>query len=52
MLLPLAAGPGNPLAIAVVGMLVLFQIRLESGHWIASLGGLALLAWGTRLLFP
>lgn len=52
MLLPLAAGPGNPLAIGVVGTLVLFQIRLESGHWIASLGGLALLAWGTLLLFP
>jgi predicted metal-binding membrane protein len=52
MLLPLAAGPGNPLAIAVVGTLVLFQVRLASGHWIASLGGLALLAWGTLLLFP
>ena len=52
MLVLLAAGPDNPAAIAAVGLLVLAEIRLESGHWIASAGGLALLALGTRLLFP
>jgi predicted metal-binding membrane protein len=52
MLLLLAAGPDNPAAIAVVGLFVLAEIRLVSGHWIACAGGLALLALGTRLLFP
>lgn len=52
MLLLLAAGPDNPAAIAVVGLFVLAEIRLASGHWIACAGGLALLAMGTRLLFP
>lgn len=52
MLLLLAAGPDNPAAIAVVGLFVLAEIRLASGHWIACAGGLALLALGTRLLFP
>lgn len=52
MLLLLAAGPDNPAAIAVVGLFVLAEIRLAGGHWIACAGGLALLALGTRLLFP
>lgn len=52
MLVLLAAGPDNPAAIAAIGLLVLAEIRLESGHWIACAGGLALLALGTRLLFP
>jgi len=52
MLLLLAAGPDNPAAIVVVGLFVLAEIRLVSGHWIACAGGLALLALGTRLLFP
>ena len=52
MLALLAAGPANPVAFAAVALLVLAEIRLESGHWIASVGGLALLALGTRLLFP
>lgn len=51
MLLLLAAGPDNPSAIALVGLLVLAEIRLLAGHWIACAGGLALLALGTRLLF-
>lgn len=52
MLLLLATGPDNPAAIAVVGLLVLAEIRLAAGHWIASAGGLVLLAVGTGLLFP
>ena len=52
MLVLLAAGPDNPAAIVLVGLLVLAEIRLSGGHWIASIGGLALLALGTRLLFP
>lgn len=52
MLLPLTAGPLNPVALAAIAVLLPAQIRLAGGHWIASLGGLALLAWGTRLLFP
>ncbi|WP_306392922.1 DUF2182 domain-containing protein [Telluria beijingensis] len=52
MLLLLATGPDNPAAIAVVGLFVLAEIRLASGHLIACAGGLALLAMGTRLLFP
>lgn len=52
MLLPLTAGPLDPVAIAAIVVLVPAQIRLAGGHWIASLGGLAMLAWGTRLLFP
>ncbi|EKU83245.1 putative metal-binding membrane protein [Massilia sp. UYP32] len=52
MLLLLATGPDNPAAIAVVGLFVLAEIRLVGGHWIACAGGLALLALGTRLLFP
>ena len=52
MLLLLAAGPDNPAAIVVVGLFVLAEIRLVSGHWIACGGGLGLLALGTLLLFP
>ena len=52
MLLLLAAGPDNPAAIVVVGLFVLAEIRLASGHWIACAGGLALLALGTGVLFP
>ena len=52
MLVLLAAGPDNPAAIAMVALLVLAEIRLFSGHWIACAGGLALLALGTRVLFP
>jgi predicted metal-binding membrane protein len=48
LMLLLAAGPDNP----AIGLLVLVEMRLESGHWIACGGGLALLACGTRLLFP
>lgn len=52
MFVLLAAGPDNPAAIVLVGLLVLAEIRLSGGHWIASIGGLALLALGTGLLFP
>lgn len=52
MLLPLAAGPANPVALAAILLLAPVELRADSGHWIACAGGLALLAWGTRLLFP
>lgn len=52
MLLLLAAGPDNPGAIILVGLLVLAEIRLAAGHPIACAGGLALIALGTGLLFP
>ncbi len=52
MLLLLAAGPDNPGAIVIVGLFVLAEMRLASGHPIACAGGLALIALGTRLLFP
>ena len=52
MLVLLAAGPDNPAAVALVGLLVLAEIRLAAGHWVACGGGLALLAVGTYLLFP
>lgn len=52
MLVLLAAGSDNPAAIAMVALLVLAEIRLFSGHPIACAGGLALLALGTRVLFP
>jgi predicted metal-binding membrane protein len=52
MLLLLAAGPDNPGAIVIVGLFVLAEMRLASGHPIACAGGLALIALGTGLLFP
>ncbi|MEW7849724.1 DUF2182 domain-containing protein [Massilia aurea] len=52
MLVLLAAGPDNPVAIIVVGLFVLAEIRLTGGHQVACAGGLALLALGTGLLFP
>jgi len=52
MLVLLAAGPDNPAAVTAVGLLVLAEIRLAAGHWVACAGGLALLALGTLLLFP
>ena len=52
MLVPLAAGPLHPATLAALGVLAPAEIRLARGHWLASAGGLAMLAWGTRLLFP
>ena len=52
MLLPLASGPLHPAPVAALLVLAPAEIKLAGGHWIACLGGLALLAWGTRLLFP
>ncbi|MBQ5947669.1 DUF2182 domain-containing protein [Massilia sp. ST3] len=52
MLLPLWAGPLHPAPVAALLLLAPAEIRLAGGHWIASAGGLALLAWGTWLLFP
>lgn len=52
MLVLLAAGPDNPAAVTAVGLLVLAEIRLAAGHWVACIGGPVLLALGTLLLFP
>lgn len=52
MLVLLAAGPDNPAAVTAVGLLVLAEIRLAAGHWVACIAGPVLLALGTMLLFP
>lgn len=51
-LLPLAGGPGNPGMVAAVGLLLLAELRLKDGALVSCLAGLAMVAWGTRLLFP
>lgn len=52
MLVLLAAGPDNPAAVTAVGLLVLAEMRLAAGHWMASISGPMLLGLGTALLFP
>jgi predicted metal-binding membrane protein len=52
LLLPLAGGPGNPGVVAAVGLLLLAELRLEDGPMAACAAGLAMVAWGTLLLFP
>lgn len=52
MVLLFAAGVMNLFAIAGLAMLVLGEKLLPGGAWIATLAGLALVAWGTLLLFP
>jgi predicted metal-binding membrane protein len=47
-----AAGVMNLPAIAGLALLVLAEKLLPGGAWIATLAGLALVAWGTLLLFP
>ena len=52
MLLPFAAGVINLVALLALAALVLAETLLPGGPLFACLGGLALVAWGTRLLFP
>jgi predicted metal-binding membrane protein len=47
-----AAGSMNLAAAAALAVLVLAEQLLPSGAWVATLTGLALVAWGTLLLFP
>lgn len=52
MLLLFAAGVTNLAAMVGLAALVLGEKVLRGGAWLACLSGLALLAWGTLLLFP
>jgi predicted metal-binding membrane protein len=52
VLLLLGGGPGNPAMVAAVGLLALAELRLEEGALAACLAGVAMVAWGTWLLFP
>jgi predicted metal-binding membrane protein len=52
VMLLLAGGPGNPVAVGAVALLVLAELRLAEGPLAASVLGLAMVAWGTLLLFP
>jgi predicted metal-binding membrane protein len=47
-----AAGVMNLAAVAALAVLVLAEKLLPGGSWIATLAGLAMVAWGTLLLFP
>jgi predicted metal-binding membrane protein len=52
MVLLFAAGVMNLAAVAALALLLLAEKLLPGGEWIATLTGLALVAWGTLLLFP
>jgi predicted metal-binding membrane protein len=52
MVLLFAAGVINLAAVAALAVLVLAEKLLPGGTWIATLAGLAMVAWGTLLLFP
>lgn len=52
MVLLFAAGVMNLWAIAGLAALVLAEKLVPGGAWVATLSGLALVAWGTLLLFP
>ncbi|GAB3430635.1 hypothetical protein GCM10027320_11010 [Massilia solisilvae] len=47
-----AAGVMNLAAAAALALLVLTEKLAPGGTWIATLAGLAMVAWGTLLLFP
>jgi predicted metal-binding membrane protein len=47
-----AVGVINLAAVAALALLVLAEKLLPGGSWIAALAGLAMVAWGTLLLFP
>jgi predicted metal-binding membrane protein len=51
-LLLFAAGVTNLAAAAGLTALVMAERRQAKGPWIATFAGLALLVWGTRMLFP
>ncbi|SFC34756.1 DUF2182 domain-containing protein [Massilia yuzhufengensis] len=48
----LAGGPGNPVVVGAVALLALAELRLEEGPLAAGVAGIAMVAWGTLLLFP
>jgi predicted metal-binding membrane protein len=52
VLLLFAAGALNLPALAVLAALVLAEKLLPRGVWVACIAGLALVAWGTLMLFP
>lgn len=52
VLLLLGGGPGNPAMVAAVGLLALAELRLEEGSLASCVAGVAMVAWGTVLLFP
>lgn len=52
VLLLLGGGPGNPAIVALAGLLVLAELRLEEGPLAAGMAGAAMVAGGTWLLFP
>jgi predicted metal-binding membrane protein len=52
MVLLFAAGVMNLAAVAALALLLLAEKLLPGGEWIATLTGLAMVAWGTLLLFP
>ncbi|WP_051933117.1 DUF2182 domain-containing protein [Massilia sp. BSC265] len=51
-LLLLGGGPGNPAIVALAGLLVLAELRLEEGPLAGGVAGVAMVAGGTWLLFP
>jgi predicted metal-binding membrane protein len=52
MALMFAAGVTNLAAAAGLALLAMTEKLLPGGAWTSTLGGLALVAWGTLLLFP
>ncbi len=52
VLLLLGGGPGHPGVVAAVALLALAELRLEEGSLVAGVAGVAMVAWGTLLLFP
>lgn len=52
VLLLLGGGPGNPAIVALAGLLVLAELRLEDGPLAGCVAGVAMVAGGTWLLFP
>lgn len=52
VLLLFVVGPTNLPALAALALLVMAEKLLPGGAWVACIVGLALVAWGTLLLFP
>lgn len=52
VLLLLAGEPGNPVLVAAIGLMALAELRLAEGAVAACVAGVAMVTWGTVLLFP
>ncbi|QOY93814.1 DUF2182 domain-containing protein [Massilia sp. UMI-21] len=52
VLLLLGGGPGNPVFVGAVALLVLAELRLEEGSLVAWVSGMGMVVAGTWLLFP